>query len=181
METIDIIILVIVGLGAIEGYRKGFLMSILGLFGFVLAIILAFYFMDTMADWLTENVDSLSIGYPILAFFLIFVATMLVVNGVGWMLKKTIDMVLLGSLDKAAGLMLGAVKVAFFLSLFFYLANMFDLDLPKKWTRKSQAMPYIEPVVPFFVDLMEPSLPVIDETLKKMEDLVEKVGKDLKK
>lgn len=181
METIDIVIIVILGLGAIEGFRKGFLMSVLGLVGFIVAIILAFYFMDFMADWLAENVDSLNIGYPIFAFFLIFVGTMLVINGVGWMLKKTIDMVLLGSLDKAAGLMLGVVKVAFFLSLFFYLTNMFDLDLPKDWTRKSETMPYIEPVVPFVVDLMEPSLPVIEETLQKMEDLVEKVGKDLKK
>ncbi|MHA7131585.1 CvpA family protein [Algoriphagus namhaensis] len=179
METIDIVILIILGLGALEGFRKGFLMGIIGLFGFVLAIVLAFYFMDSMADWLTENVDELTIGYPIIAFILIFIATMLVINSVGWVLKKTIDMVLLGSLDKVAGLMLGVVKVAFFLSLFLYLANMFDLDLPKKWTRKSETLPYIEPVVPFFVDIMEPELPVIDKTLKKMEELVEKVGKDL--
>lgn len=181
METVDIIILIILGLGAIEGYQKGFLMGVLGLFGFVIAIILAFYFMDTMADWLAENVDELNLGYPIFAFFLIFISTMLLINGVGWLLKKTIDMVLLGSLDKAAGLMLGVVKVGFFISLFLYLANMFDLDMPKKWTSKSETLPYIEPVVPFFVDILEPGLPVIAETLKKMEELVEKVEKDLSK
>ncbi|MDN3204989.1 CvpA family protein [Algoriphagus sediminis] len=173
MEIIDVVILIIIGLGALEGFKKGFLMGIIGLFGFIIAIILAFYFMDTMADWLSDNVKSLNIGYPIVAFFLIFVLTTLLINGVGWLLKKTMETVFLGSLDKVAGLMLGVVRVAFFLSLFLYMANLFDLDLPKEWTRKSQALPYIEPIAPFFVDLLDPFLPVIQETLDKMEELVE--------
>ncbi len=154
-------------------------MGLIGLFGFVIAIILAFYFMDTAADWLAENVDSLNVGYPIFGFLLVFVVTSLLINGIGWLLKKTMDMVLLGSLDKVGGLMLGVVKVAFFLSLFIYIASLFDFSLPKDWTRGSQGLPYIEPVAPFFVDLMEPAFPFIEETIAKMEDLVQEVGDNI--
>ncbi len=179
LEIVDIVILIIIGLGAYEGYKKGFLMGIIGLFGFVIAIILAFYFMDTMADWLADNVKSLNIGYPLVGFFVIFILVSFLINGVGWLLKKTMETVFLGSLDKVAGLMLGAVRIAFFLSLFLYMANLFDLDLPKQWTRKSEALPYIEPVAPFFVDLLDPFLPVIQETLDKMEDLVDDIAKQI--
>jgi membrane protein required for colicin V production len=40
LEPLDVVILVLLGLGAYEGYKKGLLMSIVGLFGFVLAIVL---------------------------------------------------------------------------------------------------------------------------------------------
>lgn len=175
METVDIIITIVLVLGAIEGYRKGFLMSVLGLFGFIIGIILGFYFMDTTADWLADNVKEFNIGYPLFAFFLIFITSMLLVRFVGWMLKKTLEMVLLGSLDKAAGLMLGVVKAAVFISLFIWLANLFDLDLPKKWKRQSETLAYIEPIVPALVDILEPALPFVEQANKKIEDLVKEV------
>jgi len=41
LEPVDVVILLLLGLGAYEGYKKGLLMSIIGLLGFVLAIVLA--------------------------------------------------------------------------------------------------------------------------------------------
>jgi len=38
LAPIDIVILILIGLGAYEGYKKGLLLSILGLIGFVLAL-----------------------------------------------------------------------------------------------------------------------------------------------
>jgi len=46
LEPIDVVILVLLGLGAYEGYKKGLLMSLIGIFGFVLAIVLGIYFME---------------------------------------------------------------------------------------------------------------------------------------
>ena len=74
MEPIDVVILVLLGLGAYEGYKKGLLMSIVGLFGFVLAIVLGIYFMDMVGNWLASETEQLAFALPVVAFLLIFLA-----------------------------------------------------------------------------------------------------------
>ncbi|WP_373400344.1 CvpA family protein [Algoriphagus halophilus] len=178
MSTVDIILLVILGLGAFEGYRQGFLMGVLGLFGFVIAIILGIYFMDPMTDWLQENVTEFNLGYPILGFFVIFIFTLVLINSVGWVLKRAMDMVLLGSLDSLAGVFLGVVKAAFFISLFFWQASLFKLDLPKQWTAESEYLGFIEPVAPAIVEAIEPFFPKVEENLERLEEIVDEILND---
>ncbi|WP_074225400.1 CvpA family protein [Algoriphagus halophilus] len=178
MSTVDIILLVILVLGAFEGYRQGFLMGVLGLFGFVIAIILGIYFMDPMTDWLQENVTEFNLGYPILGFFVIFILTLVLINSVGWVLKRAMDMVLLGSLDSVAGVFLGVVKAAFFISLFFWQASLFKLDLPKQWTAESEYLGFIEPVAPAIVEAIEPFFPKVEENLERLEEIVDEILND---
>ena len=48
------------------------------------------------------------------------------------------DLTILGSFDKMGGVLFGVLKAGFFLSLFLWFTNEFDLDLPKKWERESE-------------------------------------------
>lgn len=153
-------------------------MGVLGLFGFVIAIILGIYFMDPMTDWLQENVTEFNLGYPILGFFVIFILTLLLINSVGWVLKRAMDMVLLGSLDSLAGVFLGVVKAAFFISLFFWQASLFKLDLPKQWTAESEYLGFIEPVAPAIVEAIEPFFPKVEENLERLEEIVDEILND---
>ncbi|WP_051315995.1 CvpA family protein [Algoriphagus vanfongensis] len=174
-SIVDIVIVCCLLLGAYEGYKRGFLLGILGLFGFVIAVILGFYFMDPMATWLGENVDSVNISYPLIGFFLIFILASLLINVVGWLLKKIMDLTILGTFDSFAGILFGVVKAGFFLSLFLWFTKEFDLDLPKKWERESELISYVEPWAPAIIDFVEPFVPEVESTKSKLEELVEKV------
>lgn len=167
--------MIILGLGTYEGYRKGFLLGVLGLFGFVIAVILALNFMDPMSDWLGENVTEFNLGFPIMGFVVVFVLTLLFIKVAGWILKQLMDMVLLGPLDSIVGALFGAVKAAFFISLFFWQAGLFKLEMPKKWTKDSEMLYFIEPIAPAIVAAVEPFFPNIEESLKKLEEVVDKV------
>lgn len=173
MEAVDIFILIILGLGAYEGYRKGLLMTIVGLIGFVLAIILGVYFMDPVSKMLAERLDELTFAFPIIAFLIVFGITLLLVNVAGWMLKKMVDMILLGSLDSLAGAILGIVKSAFFISLFMWLSLQFDLKMPKEWRSKSEYLQYIEPLAPSVIWVLKPVVPKINDLQKTIEEIVE--------
>jgi membrane protein required for colicin V production len=175
LSIIDIIIVVILGLGAYEGYRRGFLLGVLGLFGFVIAIILGLYFMDPMNDWLAENVTEFNLGFPIFGFIVVFVLTLLFIKVAGWILKQVMDLVLLGPLDAIVGAVFGVVKAAFFISLFFWQASLFKLEMPKKWTKDSEMLYFIEPIAPGIVAAVEPFFPSIEESLKKLDEVVEEI------
>lgn len=178
MSTVDIILIAILGLGAFEGYRQGFLMGILGLFGFVIAIILGVYLMDSMTDWLKYNVTEFNLGYPAIGFLVIFLITLSVIKVLGYILKKAMDIVLLGSLDSIAGVFLGIVKAAFFVSLFLWQASLFKLEMPKQWTADSDYLGFIEPVAPAIVEAIEPFFPQVETNLEKLEEIVDDILND---
>lgn len=173
MAPIDIVILILIALGAYEGYKKGLLMSIVGLIGFVLAIILGVYFMEPLSKYLAEHLDQLTFAFPIMAFLIVFVITVVLVGIAGWILKKMMNMILLGSVDSIAGALLGIVKSAFFISLFIWLSFQFDLKMPREWRAKSEYLQYIEPLAPSVIWALEPVFPQVKEFKKTIEEIVE--------
>ena len=150
-------------------------MSIVGLVGFVIAIILGFYFMDSLADWLGENVKEINLGYPLAGFLIIFILTMLLIRIVGWILKQVMDLILLGGIDSAAGGVLGVVKAGFFISLFLWFTTEFKMDLPKKWLKNSEILGYIKPLAPAVIEIVEPLFPSVKSTREKLEEFVEDI------
>ncbi len=175
METVDIVILIALGLGAYEGFRQGFLLSIVGLVGFVVALILGFYFMDPMAGWLAENVEEINLGYPLAGFLVVFLLSLVLIRTVGWVMKKLIDMIMLGSLDSLAGAALGTLKAAFFISLFLWFTNEFKMELPKKWLKNSESLGYIQPLAPAVIAGVEPFFPKVKSTRGKVEEFVDRL------
>ena len=178
MAPIDIIILILIGLGAYEGYRKGLLLSIVGLIGFVLAIILGVYFMDPVSKFLAKHLDELTFAFPIMAFLIVFFLTLIIVNLAGWVLKKMMDMILLGGFDSIAGAILGIVKSGFFISLFMWLSIQFDLKLPREWRAKSEYLQYIEPLAPSVIWVLEPIFPKVKQVIETMDEIVKEFRKD---
>ena len=107
MSIIDIIILVPLVVGALGGFRKGFIMEIVSLLALILAVIGGFHFLHWGISMLQEQFDLSGKFVPFLSFVLIFVIIIILVNAVGKVLKKVMQMAFLGGVDKAAGAVLG--------------------------------------------------------------------------
>jgi membrane protein required for colicin V production len=174
LEPVDVIILLLLGLGAYEGYKKGLLMSIIGLLGFVLAIVLGVYFMEGVSKWLATETDEAAFGLPILAFLLIFFSTLFLSNLAGKALKKMMALVLLGGLDSLGGAVLGIVRTGFFISLLLWVLGRIEMEAFKDWEKKSEYLPYIEPLTPGVLKILSPILPTVKEA---GQDLLEEVKK----
>ena len=147
-------------------------MGIVGLIGFVLAIIMGVYFMDPVSKWLAERLDELTFAFPVMAFLIVFGITLVLVNLAGWVLKKMMDLILLGGLDSLAGAIMGIVKTGFFISLFIWLSFQFDLKMPREWRKDSQFLQYIEPLAPGVIWILDPLVPKIKEVQKTIQEIV---------
>jgi membrane protein required for colicin V production len=174
LEPIDVVILVLLGLGAYEGYKKGLLMSIIGLFGFVLAIVLGIYFMDLVGKWLASETEQPAFALPIVAFLLIFFSTLFLVNIAGRAVKKMMALVLLGGLDSLAGAVLGVVRAGFFISLLVWVLLKLELKTFQDWQAKSEYLAYLQPLTPSVLDLLSPLLPPVKEAGQELMDRLEK-------
>ena len=172
MSIIDIIILVPVVIGAIAGFRKGFIMEVVSLLALILAVIGAFHFLHWGISILTENFQLSGKFLPFLAFILIFIGIVLIVNALGKILKKIIQMVLLGGLDKVAGGLIGALKFVFLFSILIWIFQVFGIALPQHLQDGSYLYPYVVGIAPATVDLFGLVIPATSDLLDDIADLL---------
>ena len=140
MSTIDITLMVLIIIGAVIGYREGFLMELFSFLGIVLGVIGAFKLLGWAILLLTDNFNIDKKILPYVAFAVVFLAIVIVVRLIGNMIKLSIDKSFLGRVDQVAGAGLGLLKTAFMLSVVFWIVASLHYEIPAKYTDNSIIM-----------------------------------------
>ncbi|WP_291778757.1 CvpA family protein [Cecembia sp.] len=172
MEAIDIFILVFLAIGAYSGYKQGLFISILSIVAFIIALILAFHLMDWGAQHLAEHVTELTFVLPFIAFIMIFLGVILIIRGLAYLVKKTLDFTILGSVDNIAGGVLGVLKTAFILSFFLWIADSLEFKITNEWIADSKSYPLIQPLAPVVISFLDDYTPIISEAVQSIQALV---------
>ena len=117
MTTIDIIILVILGLGIILGLLKGVLKQLAGLLGLVVGLLAAKALYATVADRVFSHMTDNPTVAQLSAFLAIWVIVPLLFWVVASLLTKALAAVSLGWVNRLLGGVLGGVVHALLVSL----------------------------------------------------------------
>ena len=113
MNTLDIILLVLLLIAAVAGWRKGIIVQACGIAGLVLGILFAMRFSRTIGGWLGAG-EELS---PVLGFVVILVVSILVLALIGYLFKKVFRLTGFGIIDRLGGLALSVVKIGMLLAV----------------------------------------------------------------
>lgn len=143
MTTLDIIILVVLGAGAILGFSKGFLKQLASLLGLVAGLLIAKALYATVAERVfLPLTDSLTVAQGI-AFVVIWLAVPLAFLLLASLLTKAMEAVSLGWVNRLLGTVLGALKAALLVSLLVCVVEYIDTDntILKK-TKKQESVLY---------------------------------------
>lgn len=173
MSTIDIILLIPIIYGAYRGFKKGFLLEIISIVAFVLAVIGGFKLLHWGMDLLDQYFEISGQILPYVAFLLIFIAIILLINMLGKALKKIIDLTLLGAVDNIAGALLSAVKWVFGISVVLWLTSTFDIGIPKEWEEESMLYSYILPFAPAVVEFFSAVVPFAHDLFDTVKELLQ--------
>ena len=143
MEVIDIIILVLIGVGVIQGLMKGMLKQLLQIAGLVAGLLLARALFGVVAEKLAPALGTSITIAQILSFILIWVAVPVACSLIASVLTKAMDVINLGWLNRLLGALLGAAKVMLLIGLAIYVLEYID---PKNEiitrTKKESSMLY---------------------------------------
>ncbi len=172
MAALDWVILLILVVGAYSGYKQGLFISILSIVAFVMALTLAFHLMDWGAQLLAARVENMTFALPFVAFLMIFLGVILIIRGLAFVVKKTLDFTILGSMDSIAGGILGVVKTAFIISLFLWIAEAFEFGFSESWTAESQSYSYVQPIAPAIIMAVDGYTPIIQNTVAQIQEMV---------
>lgn len=137
MTTIDIIILVVIGVGVIQGLMKGFVKQLASIVGLIAGLLVARALFASVAEKLAPVLGTSTVIAQILAFVLIWVAVSLGFVLVASFLTKALDAVRLGWLNRWLGSGLGALKYMILIGLAIHVLEYIDpkdemIDATKK-------------------------------------------------
>lgn len=159
MTGLDILVLVIVGGGAIGGFMRGFVEEILSLAAWILALFAIHYLHTGLTEWLVPRIGTPS-GASVLAFTLLllipYAAMRLIANNVGKASRNS----LLGPIDRVLGFGFGAIKgliivvMAFSLLVLGYDTIWGEQGRPT-WISNARSYTFVDSSSKALVDLIE--------------------------
>lgn len=129
MNYIDIVLALLLVFSAINGFRKGLVAELASLAALILGIWGAIEFSDVTSEFLVDNFNMKSEHLKIISFVITFVVIVVLVHVVGGVVNKLIETVMLGFLNKLAGMVFGIVRAALILSIVLVVFDKIDEDI----------------------------------------------------
>ena len=176
VRVIDIVLAAMLLWGGYKGYRKGFVLEVISTLVFVIGILLMFYgitkLFQSAKGYLDESLKPTSFVF----YFIAFVALSLITNSIGKKLRSSISYSIFGDLDTFAGMLLGVLKYAIFLSLIIWLLEKVGYQLPPDATADSQIYPLLRKFQPWLIETGQQLAPVIGRIFDGITDLLKDRG-----
>lgn len=109
MTGFDIVVLVLVGLGAVTGFMRGFVQEVLSLAAWIFSLAMIHYLHTPLSAFLVNYVDNESAA-TVLAFALLLLVPYAAVKVIAGALGRASRASLLGPIDRVLGFGFGALK-----------------------------------------------------------------------
>lgn len=147
MTGFDIAILVVVGVGAIIGFLRGFVQEVLALAAWVISLLAIHNLHTPLSTWLAPHVGTPS-GAAVLGFAILLLVPFAIVKLLAGRMGEASRNSLLGPIDRVIGFGFGAVKgmviaVAGFSLLVLGYDTIWGAGGRPEWLTKTRTYPFI--------------------------------------
>ena len=126
MGLLDILLGLPLIWGLWKGYKNGLFMEIASIVALVAGIFGAIHFSYITGNYLSEHLNWDERNMSIIAFIITLILIIIIVNLIGKLLTKVANFAMLGALNKIAGGIFGALKVAILLGAAFIFFDRMD-------------------------------------------------------
>jgi membrane protein required for colicin V production len=158
MNFPDIILIILLGLAAFRGLRRGLILELATFVALFAGILAGFYFSALVSGLLEKGFDYHGKYINIISFIIIFIVVLVLVRLLAKVIEKAVKAIALGWLNKIAGAVFSVLKTALILSILIYFLNRFDEDkhLIKPETRSASLLfPLVEKLAPAVIPRMK--------------------------
>lgn len=163
MSKVDIILAIILLIGAVSGYKKGFLSELFTLLGIILGVLAGFKLMGSAMLFLDERYDINEKVLPYAAFTVVFLIVVVGMVLLGKFFKSSLEKTVLGSADKLAGSLLGILKTGFMLSVLLWLGSSLAIYIPDHLSEDSWLYPTVVRFAPAVTSWVGEVFPVFKD------------------
>ena len=134
LNFIDYIILVILALFIIQGYRKGIIIGLATIAALIAGIYVAVHFSNYLDATLVEHLHPSRKWLPILSFTITFLVVVILVILTAKLTEKLVDLVGMGFFNHLGGAALGLVKGVILISILIFIFT--SIDSKGRWLKE---------------------------------------------
>jgi membrane protein required for colicin V production len=166
---IDIIFLLLMLLAVFKGYSKGFIVALFSVIGFIAGLAAALKLSAFAAEKLSGTFNASGKWLPVISFLLVFIAVILLVRLGARLLQGSIEMIMLGWLNRIAGILLFAFLYSILFSVFLFYAVQLNF-LSAEAIAASNTYPYLQPLGPKVIGSLGVVIPWFKDMFTQLQD-----------
>ena len=160
---IDIIFAVCMVIAILKGFQKGLVVAIFSIVAFIIGLAAALKLSTVVAGYLKDSISVSAKWLPFISFVLVFLGVILLVRMGAKMIEKTLQVAMLGWVNRLGGIIFYAVLYLLILSIFLFYAQKLQLLQPST-IQSSLTYSFVQPwgpkvingignFIPFFKDM----------------------------
>lgn len=166
---IDLIYVVLLVMAIIKGWRRGLIVAVFSIIAFIAGIAAAMKLSVVVADYLKDSVNVSKQWLPVLSFALVFILVVLLVRLGANLIERTVEMALLGWVNKLGGILLYVTLYTFMYSVMLFYAQQLQL-INEATIANSVTWPWLQPVGPWVIDGLGSLIPWFKDMFARLQE-----------
>ena len=175
---IDIIVAIILILAIYKGIRQGLIVALFSFIAFFIGLAAALKLSAVVADRLGKAVEVSEKWLPIISFVIVFVVVIILVRLGAKFIQTTVELAMLGWLNRLGGILLYASLYILILSILVFYADQLNFIKPAT-KAESVTYNYIRPLGPTIMDWLGRIIPLFEGMFKELEDFFDNVSRQV--
>jgi membrane protein required for colicin V production len=167
--VIDIIVVVLVIMAVIKGWQRGLIIALFSVIAFIVGLAAALKLSAAVAGYLKDSVNVSARWLPVLSFVIVFISVVLLIRLAANLLQKTVELAMLGWVNRAGGIILYIVLYMLGLSVVLFFAQQVQL-IKQPSIEQSVTWPVVQPWGPWVINGLGKWIPVFKDMFKELED-----------
>jgi len=178
VHVIDLFFFIILFLAVAQGWRKGLILGLFSLICGLIGLAAAVKLSSVVATHMKTAMHLTGRWLPVLAFIIVFVLVMLLVKWLGHLLEGLIKLVLLGWLNKLAGIGLFIILYLSVYSVILFYGTKTGF-ISKQAIQDSHSYSLIAPIGPSIIRFISGFIPFGQDMFTALEGFFDKIARDL--
>jgi membrane protein required for colicin V production len=175
---IDIVFLLLMLMACIKGFSKGLIVALFSVIGFIAGLAAAIKLSAYAAEKLSGSFNASGKWLPFVSFLLVFIAVVLLVNLGAKLIQKSVEMVLLGWVNRIGGVLLYALLYSILFSIFLFYAVQLR-SLSDETIAASKVYPFVKPLGPFIINSLGSIIPLFKDMFTRLQDFFGKLPENI--
>jgi membrane protein required for colicin V production len=167
MTTIDIIFAVVALLAVIKGYQRGLIVGVFSLVAIIVGLAVAMKFSSIAASFLADQFHLKGPWLPLVSFLILLIGVVLLIRLGANALEETVKAIMLGWLNKLAGIALYLFIFSMVFSVVLFYAEKYNL-IEAQTLASSIVYPYLKPIAPTVIDGFAKLIPFFKDLFVKL-------------
>lgn len=175
---LDLILALVLIWAVIKGYQRGLIVALFSVAALIVGLAAALKLSTLVAGYLGKSGKISDQWLPLISFVLVFIVFLLLVRWLALLIQKTIQLAMLGWINRLGGILLyAAVYILIFSVLLFYADQM---GLIKNLVRtESVSYSIVQPWGPLVIEEIGKLIPIFKGMFGQLQDFFGTVSRQL--